>query len=258
LQKDLELTLSFKDHFSTQSAGYARYRPTYPRALFQFLASLSSGHGRALDCATGSGQAAIALTEFYSEVVASDASQAQIDAAIKHPKVCYTVASAERSGLGEASVDLLTVGQAFHWFDKVAFMREASRVLRPDGVLAIWCYELCSVNDECDAIVDRLYTDIVGEFWPAERVTIEEGYRSVVMPGTAVDVPAIEMTMSWSAADMLGYLRTWSACNRYEKQHGSDPVAEIEEDLAAAWGDPMRPVVWPLAIKVSRPNSLLE
>jgi len=252
------LTLSFKDHFSTQSDGYARYRPTYPRAMFRFLASLTSGHSRALDCATGSGQAAIALTEFYSEVVASDASQAQIDAAIRHPKVSYKVASAERSGLSDASVDLLTVGQAFHWFDEVAFMREAARVLRPDGVLAIWCYELCNVNEECDAIVDRLYNDIVGEFWPPERMTIEEGYSGVVMPGMAVDTPAIEMTLNWTAADMLGYLRTWSACKRYEKQHGSDPVAEIEKDLCNAWLDETRPVIWPLAIKVSRPNSLLE
>lgn len=252
------MTLGFKDHFSTQSASYARYRPRYPRALFEFLASLTSGHRRALDCATGSGQAAIALSEFYSEVIASDASQAQIAAAIRHPKVSYKVASAEHSGLANASVDLLTAGQAFHWFDEVSFMREAARVLRPDGVLAIWCYETCKVNDECDAIVERLYNDIVGEFWPAERMTIEEGYSGVVMPGTVVDAPPIEMSLNWRVADMLGYLRTWSACKRYELQHRSDPVAEIEQDLCRAWQDETRLVIWPLAIKVSRPNSLLE
>ena len=68
--------MSFKDHFSTQSSAYSRYRPGYPAELFQYLASLTAEHELAWDCATGSGQAALALTPLYSKVIASDASQA--------------------------------------------------------------------------------------------------------------------------------------------------------------------------------------
>jgi SAM-dependent methyltransferase len=258
LPKDLELTGAFKDHFSTQSDGYARYRPTYPRALFEFLSSLTTSRATAMDCATGNGQAAQSLAEFYTEIVATDASQSQIDAAVRHPRITYHAVTAEQSGLADDSADLMTVGQAFHWFDEERFFREARRVLRRDGVLAIWCYESCSVSDQCDAIVDRLYREIVGDFWPRELATIEKGYSDVRLPGSVIEAPSINMNLDWSAADMLGYLRTWSACKRYEAQHESDPVALIEADLQAAWGAAQRRVVWPLEIKVSRVNRLLE
>ena len=252
------MTPAFKDHFSTQSESYAQYRPTYPTGLFEYLSEIAAGHGAAWDCATGNGQAAIALTAHFENVIATDASQAQIDAAITHPKIDYRVASAESSGLGGDAVDLITVGQAFHWFDEVAFFKEARRVLKGDGVLAIWCYELCAVNAECDAIVATLYGEIVDQYWPPERTLIEQGYVGVEMPGLVLPVPDFQMTLSWHASDMIGYLRTWSACQRYEAERGKDPVSEIEAQLLAAWGKRMRRVVWPLTIKASRANTLLE
>ena len=258
LQEKLGVTTGFRDHFSKSSSGYAKHRPTYPDELFRFLASLTADHVSAWDCATGNGQAAVALTNYYSEVVASDASRSQIDAAIAHPGVSYRVARAEASGLADSSQDLVTVGQALHWFDVEAFMVEVSRVLKTDGVLAAWFYELCSVNAECDAIVDTLYREIVGDYWPPERVTIERGYADVVMPGDAIPVPSLEMVLDWDAADMLGFLRTWSACKRYESDKGSDPVVLIEALLAEAWGSECRRVTWPLQMRANRLNTLLE
>ena len=252
------MTVGFQDHFSKQSDGYAKYRPTYPPELFEFLAAEAAGHEVAWDCATGSGQAAVALGDHFASVIATDASQAQIDAAGSHPGVEYRVATAEESGLQDQSVDLVAVGQAFHWFDAEAFMAESSRVLRSNGVLAIWCYELCSVSDACDAIVDELYRDIVGEFWPPERVTIEQGYSEVIMPGAALKTPSLAMSSNWRVSDMLGYLRTWSASKRFETAKATDPVAQVEAALISAWGDGPRSVSWPLAIKACRPNSLLE
>ncbi len=258
MQKELELRGDFKDHFSTQSDGYAKHRPTYPPALFQFLASLVTHRKTAWDCATGNGQAAIALTEYFPRVIATDASEAQISAATHKPGVEYRLATAERSGLADGSVDLITVAQALHWFDEKAFMEEVQRVIRANGVLAVWCYELCTVNAECDAIVDRLYTDIVGDYWLPERVTIEDGYSDVAMPGVELPVPDFSMQSQWQAADMLGYFRTWSATQRYVSDRGTDPVAEIEAELVAAWGEEKRVVSWPLVIRASRPNTLLE
>lgn len=249
---------AFKDHFSGQASGYAKHRPTYPDALFRFLASSASNHDAAWDCATGNGQAAIALTRHFSSVIATDASQQQIDAAQRHPKVDFRVATAEKSGLANRSVDLVTVAQAFHWFDQQRFFAEAKRVLKPTGVLAIWCYELCEVTPDCDAVIDTLYHDIVGDYWPPERAMIEDGYAGVALPGTPVSVPAMAMQLEWQARDMLGYLRTWSACKRFEAEHCRDPVDDIETTLTAAWGPAARRVSWPLQIRVCRPNTLLE
>ena len=242
----------FKDHFSAQSAGYARHRPHYPRELFAFLAGVGGRH-LAWDCATGNGQAAIALAAYFDRVIATDASAAQIDAAIAHPGVSYRVASAEASGLEAASVDLVTVGQALHWFDTARFFAEASRVLVPDGCVAAWCYELCTVSPRCDAVVERLYTDITGPFWPPERRLIEERYAGIDFPGTPVEAPAFEMSAQWTADDMLGYLRTWSACQRYQRRHGHDPVELVEDELRKAWGTDRRTVRWPLTVRLSRP-----
>jgi SAM-dependent methyltransferase len=242
---------NFKDHFSRQSAGYARHRPHYPRELFACLAGLT-GRRLAWDCATGNGQAAVALADHFDRVIATDASRAQIDAAADHPVVSYRVATAEESGLSEDSVDLVTVGQALHWFDTGRFFAEASRVLVEGGVIAAWCYELCTISPACDRVVAGLYNEIVGAFWPPERRLIEERYAGIVFPGKALATPEFVMTAEWDVDDMLGYLRTWSACQSYLGEHGEDPVALIEDELRTAWGTTPRTVRWPLTARVAR------
>lgn len=241
----------FKDHFSAQSAGYARHRPHYPAELFEYLAGLS-GRRLAWDCATGNGQAAVALAAHFDRVIATDASRAQVDAAIAHPGVSYRVATAENSGLDADTVDLVTVGQALHWFDIPRFFAEASRVLVPGGSVAAWCYELCTVSPTCDAAVGRLYDEIVAAFWPPERHLIEERYAGIRFPGAEVEAPAFEMSVRWTADDMLGYLRTWSACQHYLREHGDDPVTQVEGELRGAWGQVLRTVCWPLTVRVAR------
>ena len=247
---------AFKDHFSERSDNYARYRPTYPSRLFEYLAGIAPAGWSAWDCGTGSGQTAVALARHFGKVFASDASSAQIDATIAHPKVDYRVASAEASGLDDNCVDLVTVSQAFHWFEADRFVAEAARVLRPNGVLAIWCYASCSVLPRCDAIVEQLYTDLIGPYWPPERALIEEGYASVKLPGDEIDAPCFEMSLSWTVQDMLGYLRTWSACRRYRAAKADDPVSVIESDLVSAWGPDERTVSWPLHTRISRLNTV--
>lgn len=245
-------TPAFKDHFSERSDQYARYRPEYPAALFEYLASLCVHRVRAWDCATGSGQVARALTFWFDEVVATDASEQQLKAALPHTGVRYHVAPAEDSGLDDASIDLVTVGQALHWFDFDRFYREAERVLVAGGILSAWCYEHCRVTPECDTIIDRLYTDKLDGYWPPERRLIERRYADVELPGEAIEVPGFDMQLEWTADDLLGYVGTWSACRRYAARHGEDPVATIAEELRDAWGPESRPARWPLTVLASR------
>ena len=119
----------FKDHFSERSADYAANRPTYPPQLAGFLAEHSPGRTLALDCGCGTGQLSVQLAEHFAEVVATDASAAQIAAATPHPRVRYRVAPADASGLEPVSADLIVAAQAAHWFDLDAFYarRSASR-----------------------------------------------------------------------------------------------------------------------------------
>src|SRR5579864_4799887 len=89
----------WKDHFSGHAADYAAYRPGYPPALFELLASLPRRRALALDCATGSGQAAVGLAERFDHVVAIDASSEQLARAPRHPRIEYRVARAEETGV---------------------------------------------------------------------------------------------------------------------------------------------------------------
>ena len=116
--------MQFKDHFSGHASDYAKFRPHYPRELFVYLADITSERECVWDCATGNGQAAVALAEFFQHVIATDASEKQIANAQSHDRVIYRVASAERSGLSNASVDLITVAQALHWFDRELFLQK--------------------------------------------------------------------------------------------------------------------------------------
>ncbi|HET6655376.1 MAG TPA: class I SAM-dependent methyltransferase [Gammaproteobacteria bacterium] len=248
-------TTSFKDHFSGHADAYARYRPTYPLELFRFLAAEAPDRGCAWDCATGNGQVAISLAQFFDRVIATDASSQQIDQARGGRNVEFRAAPAEASGLPAASVALVTVGQALHWFDLDAFYAEARRVLKPDGVLAAWSYALAHVNPEVDRVVEYLIDDLTGPWWPPERKLVDEGYASLPFPFSRIDTPAFDMRTNWNYDQFSNYLRTWSGVQRYLKDTGRDPVGEVDGNLRSAWGDPdtAQSVTWPLAVRAGRP-----
>jgi len=81
-----------KDHFSGHADRYEASRPTYPDALFAYLSSLCPRHDLAWDCATGNGQAAVALAPYFTTLIATDASQKQIDHARPCENIQYRVA----------------------------------------------------------------------------------------------------------------------------------------------------------------------
>ena len=244
--------MRFKDHFSGHAASYAAARPTYPAELFSFLASQCSRRRCAWDCATGNGQAAHSLSTHFERVLATDASAAQIDAAAACDRVEYRVAAAEASGLGSGTADLVTVAQALHWFDIDSFFAEAARVLRADGLLAYWCYGLCEITPECDGIVGEAYR-FVDEYWPAERTIVDAAYADIEPPGRTLATPELHMQAEWTAEQMLDYIATWSANERYRKATGEDPLQRFAMRLRRAWGGGPRRVRWPVHLTVARP-----
>jgi SAM-dependent methyltransferase len=251
----LNPAMSFSDHFSGVASEYAEYRPLYPASLFDWLAGLAAHRERAWDCATGSGQAAVALASRFERVIATDASAGQIAAATRHPRVEYRVAPAEASGLDAGSMDLVTVAQALHWFDRPAFYAEARRVLRRDGVVAAWTYGHPSIDEpRADAALQRFYSETVGPYWPKERALVDAAYRTIDFPFPEVEPPAFEMETRWPLAALLGYVATWSAVTRFRAARGEDPVGNLGKALGRSWGNPetLRRIAWPLALRVGR------
>lgn len=243
--------MEFKDHFSRQAAEYAKFRPRYPQELFRWLAAVAPANELAWDCATGSGQAAVELAEIFCRVIATDASEKQIANAERHPRVEYRVATAENSGIESNSVDLITVAQALHWFDLEKFYSEARRVLKPRGVIAATAYKLATASPRIDGVVNHYYSDVVGSYWPEERRMVEQ-FEKLPFAFTEIAAPEFEMTAEWRIDQLLGYLRTWSATQRFMAAEKRDPLDGVAKELRSAWGDERRRVVWPLTVRAGR------
>jgi ubiquinone/menaquinone biosynthesis C-methylase UbiE len=245
--------MSFKDHFSKQAADYARFRPRYPREMFKYLGTVARSRALAWDCATGNGQAAVQLTEVFDRIIATDASEQQIANAEPHERVEYRVASAEESGLESSTIDLIMVAQALHWFDLDEFYAEVNRVLKPRGVFAASAYKFFRIAPAIDEVVNnRYYRKVVGPFWPPERTLIEK-FEQLPLPFPETETPRFEMSVQWKLEHLIGYLRTWSATQRFIAANRRDPLKEIAAELGAAWGDTKqsRRVVWPLTLRVA-------
>lgn len=246
--------MSFKDHFSGHASAYHEARPTYPDALFDWLAAQVPSRRLAWDAGCGNGQASIALARRFARVHATDPSATQIAQAEARANIDYRVEPAEACSLAGAGTDLATVAQALHWFDHARYYAEVRRVLAPGGIIAAWSYADCSVAPDVDAAKNRLYVDLTGPYWPPERRWIDEGYRTLPFPFDGIVAPAFEMRVEWTLAQFLAYLRSWSATQRYIAANGADPVALVEPDIAAAWGDATqaRDVRWDFNLRVGR------
>jgi hypothetical protein len=118
-------------------------------------------------------------------------------------------------------------------------------------VLAAWAYKLATVSPPIDAIVNHYYSAVVGPYWPAERVLVEK-FEELSFPFSGMEPPPFEMVAEWSAQQLLGYLGTWSATQRFIAAEKRDPLEEIQGELRQAWAEQPRRVVWPLTLKVGR------
>src|SRR5579859_7785472 len=219
---------AFADHFSKVAARYADFRPHYPAALFDYLATLVPKTSTVWDCACGNGQATSDLAARFFNVYGTDASADQIASASPAPNAEYRVALAEKSGLPDSSVQLLTIAQAMHWFDLPRFYAEVKRVVVPGGVVAAWAYGFNQIEDHvANELVQDFYSNVVGPYWPPERKLVEEGYRSIPFPFDEIYPPPCRMETHWNLEQLLGYFSTWSATNRYIKSTGQNPLGPL-------------------------------
>ena len=204
----------------------------------------------------------VQLAEHYDKVVATDVTQTQLEHAVPHPKVTYTLTDRQmtdeqvRDVVGEnGSVDLVICAQSLHWFNLDSFYGHARRVLRkPGGVIAAWCYRAPSVSPAVDTVLAVFDVQIQQE-WAPEVAYVRDCYKSIpfpfapVAPLTTTGPFEFEATKEASLSAYLTHLRSWSAVQK-AIDDGRDVWSEHQQKLFAdAWGgspETVRTVKWTL------------
>jgi len=243
-----------KDLFSQQSDLYARYRPTYPKELYDYILSFVKEKNTAWDCATGNGQAAVVLADHFKKVIATDISAPQIDKAIKKDNIVYSVCSAESTPFEENTFDLITVAQAYHWINWKDFKKEVTRVCKPGAIIAIWTYYRTTTGDKkVDDAVYSFYENVTKPYWNKERKYVEEKYSTVEFDYDLLPAKDFETTLNWQREDMIGYISSWSAIQKYIKINGRSPIPIIEEEIKKLWPEgEVRKVNFPIYLKLGK------
>ncbi len=242
-----------KDLFSKQSDLYARYRPSYPSELFDHILSFVNKKDTAWDCATGNGQAAAVLAEHFKKVMATDISQAQLDKAVPKENIEYLQCPAESTPFPENSFDLITVAQAYHWLKWDAFKTEATRVAKPGAVIAAWMYDRTMADEKVNEVTGEFYKNITGPYWDYERKYVDDKYAGVDFDYELLPSKEFQTVLQWNRNDLLGYVSTWSAVQKYIKENGQSPVPILETALEKIWpANENKKVVFPVYLKLGR------
>ncbi|XP_073318668.1 putative methyltransferase DDB_G0268948 [Pagrus major] len=157
-----------KDH----AAAYLQYRITPHEIVSTVMKYMKkktpNQFDLAVDVGCGSGQGTIPLAPFFTKVVGTDVSPAQLEMALTNsnpPNVSYRQCPAEELPFAPGEVDLVTAMTAAHWFDSQKFLLEADRVLRPGGCLALLSYTMDMELEYGD--ISNTLNDICKEFYAA-------------------------------------------------------------------------------------------
>lgn len=243
--------MGIKDNFSKQSATYAKYRPHYPLDLYQYLYSRIKGFGCVWDCATGNGQVATQLAKQFEQVIATDISSAQLSNAVPANNITYDIAPAESTSIASHSIDLITVGQAIHWFDHEPFYKEVQRVANQYALLAYWSYGSFKTSSTIEKAIKNFHSNTVGDYWDPERKIWENEYKEIDFKLKGFERKDFKYKLNWDISHLEGYLNSWSAVQHYIKKEGDNPVIPFIEELKHEW-DSVREVVFPVFLYAGR------
>lgn len=243
-----------KDLFSGHADAYAKYRPAYPKAMFDFIFNQVNRFDLAWDCGTGNGQVASVVAERFNKVHATDISARQIANAVHRKNIIYEVSSAEKSPFADNTFDLITAGQAIHWFDQDKFYIECKRVAKPKAILACFGYKPVRCNSVIDKILDDFYFNVIYPYWETERKMVEDEYASLPFPFEMALDASFKIELIWTLHEFEGYINTWSAVQQYIHVHQTNPVDALINQVKPLWKEERLSVYFPVFLRLGRVN----
>lgn len=105
-----------------------------------------------------------------------------LESAVKQPNIDYQACPAEKLPFGDSSVDVITSAQAFHWFKHDQFFKEAKRVLKPNGTIAIMGYAFARIkgSPKASELIEKLGIQKLDGYWGKRCTCLDGGYRPKV------------------------------------------------------------------------------
>lgn len=218
---------------------YQKYRFDPPDEVKSIILSyLDKKKGRphvlAVDLGCGTGQNTRILAPHFQEVVGIDVSEAQLAVARRvpgSPNISYRASPAEDLPFEDGSVDLVTAASAAHWFNADAFLKEAERVLKPRGCIALLGYSTTTCELHCKNGTGDL-TEVLTEVWDClmpygnKQVEVSNSMLQEILEAIRFPekerVENIAVKTRLSVCDFLGYVQSFSMYQAYSK---ADPEA---------------------------------
>ncbi len=229
---------------ATHAQLYSQFRPTYPKVVLETIHKFIAKHGGgkaglAVDVACGSGQSTFHLCNHFDQCIGVDISHSQVAEGKKKAgelgvrNVEFKVGDVANLPVEDSSVDLLACAQAWHWLDPEDLYREADRVLKTQGCLAVYGYGNCKlVNKECGLLVSHFYTHTLQGYWHAKRRHIDDLYRQCRLPYVITERFDMEFPTSMELQGFIGYLSSWSGYRNYlDKNPENVVLAKLEESI---------------------------
>jgi ubiquinone/menaquinone biosynthesis C-methylase UbiE len=241
------------DNFSKQADLYAKYRPRYPKAMYDFIFQHLQGKQTAWDCATGSGQVAGYLAPHFKRVVATDISDEQMKHASGKANIKYVNAPAEDSGLPSNTFDLITVAQAIHWFDFDCFYSEVKRTAKEGALLAVIGYGMVQVNEDIDLLIKNFYDFTFNKYFKDNRQYLDRHYKTIPFPFEEIECPEFSISYQWSLEKLEGYFKSWSAVQKIKEDEGYNPVNDFMKKLKEDWNQgEVKEVTFPVFMRLGQ------
>ena len=227
-----------KKRFSSRADDYIRYRPSYPTEAISVLRNecqLRSGHVIA-DVGSGTGFLSELFLKNGNRVYGIEPNEAMRKAGeeylASYDSFVSIDASAEGTTLESGTIDFVTAGQAFHWFEPAAARREFQRILKPAGwIVVMW-------NDrQMDSAFAKAYEDLLVKYG-TDYTSVRDSYPEIhtmqefVAGGTVSqrDVPNAQV-LDWEG--LAGRLRS-SSYAPLPAQPNYAPMMEALEELFRA------------------------
>lgn len=220
-----------EDKFSGKAEAYSKYRPSYPNSLIEWLYENTTAEN-VVDIGAGTGIFTECLLKKPWHITAVEPNEDMLAYLNKlSSDVEIVKASAESTGLTKNTYDLVTVAQAFHWFDKSLFKKECQRILKPNGKLAVIFNKRCQNdfnrerNKVCMKYCDSYHSGHVHtgyEDFDGERFLREEYFETM-------DYLSVENQVIMSKERFIGDNLSRSYALKPNDEHYEMFVAELEE-----------------------------